>query len=88
MILYFVYKNQTPVINEKLSGSEEKISEMEKQRVPEINNHKIIDVMKLNPIMCSDVLPVVAKSNKNKNVSTCVAVESQTMPNHTIEVYS
>ncbi|KAI3759526.1 hypothetical protein L6452_07410 [Arctium lappa] len=84
MILYFVYKNK------KLSNYEAKISEMEEQKIPEYKNQKIMDVVKLDTLMHSDILPVDAKLNKNGcDHAGHVAVEPKApsyMPNHTIEV--
>lgn len=86
MILYFVYNNKKPVTNEKISTFEAKISEMEEQKIPELKDHKIIDIVKPGTLKHSDILPVVAKSNKN---GYDVAVEPQVpfnVPNHIIEV--
>ncbi|KAI7732192.1 hypothetical protein M8C21_033205 [Ambrosia artemisiifolia] len=74
MILYFMYKNKKPIANEKMS---------------ELANHKTIEVVKLNALMCSDVLPVVAKLKENGHDASHVAVEPQARPNapnHIIEV--
>ncbi|KAK9066381.1 hypothetical protein SSX86_013703 [Deinandra increscens subsp. villosa] len=70
IILYFVYKKKKPVLVSTFDG---KICEMEEQRFPEINDHKSIDVEKLN---------------KSKDVSHCMAAKPQMIPNCTIEVSS
>ncbi|PWA92378.1 SWEET sugar transporter [Artemisia annua] len=88
MILYFVYKNKKPVTNEKISSFEAKISAMEEQTIPNINDHKVIDVVKLNALISSDTLPEVTKLNKNKEVPNHMDVKPQTMPHSTIEVSS
>ncbi|KVI06163.1 bidirectional sugar transporter SWEET10-like [Cynara cardunculus var. scolymus] len=90
MILYFVYKNKKPVTDEKISNFEAKISEMEEQKLPEYKNQKITDVVKLETLIHSDILPVAAKLNKNGcDQAGHVAVEPKAasyVPNHTIEV--
>nr|GEY08735.1 SWEET sugar transporter [Tanacetum cinerariifolium] len=86
MILYFVYKNEKPVMDEKISKFDQKISEMEEQKTPELKDQKIIDLVKLNAYLHAEILPVAAK---NANNYGHVAVESQVlqnMPNHTIKV--
>ena len=88
MILYFVYKNKKQVTNEKISVFEEKISAREEQKIPNINDHKFIDVVKLNALISSDTLPEVTKLNKNKEVPNHMDVKPQTMPHRTIEVSS
>ena len=80
MILYFVYKNKKPVIDEKISKFDQKITEMEEQKMPELKDQKIIDVVKLNAYL---------HAAKNANNFDHAAVESQVlqnMPNHTIKV--
>ncbi|GJZ13160.1 SWEET sugar transporter [Tanacetum coccineum] len=64
MILYFVYKNKKPVTNEKISGFEEKISAIEEQKTQDINEHKFIDVVKLNALISSVNLPEVVNGIK------------------------
>ncbi|CAH1423127.1 unnamed protein product [Lactuca virosa] len=83
MILYFVYKNKKPLTNEKILTLEAKISQKEEQKIPEHKDQKTVDILKLENLINSDILPVVAKSNK------IVAVEPQAplyVPHHTIEV--
>nr|GEV41637.1 SWEET sugar transporter [Tanacetum cinerariifolium] len=85
MILYFVYKNKKPVMDEKISKFDQKISEMEEQKMPELKDQKIIDVVKLNAYLHAEILPVAAKNANNFDHG----VESQVlqnMPNHTIKV--
>lgn len=51
IILYFVYKNNKPITIENLSELEAKkypINEMKEQTIPEIKDHKTIDVVKLS----------------------------------------
>ncbi|KAL7606122.1 bidirectional sugar transporter SWEET14 [Lactuca sativa] len=89
MTLYFAYKNKTLITNEKVYDFEEKtypISEMVEQ---EIKDHKTIDVVKRSAVMCSDILPVVAKLKEKENDVGHVAVEPHahtSVPNHIIEV--
>nr|KAJ0213794.1 hypothetical protein LSAT_V11C400189860 [Lactuca sativa] len=83
MILYFVYKNKKPLTNENILTLEAKISQKEEQKIPEHKDQKTVDILKLENLINSDILPVVAKSNK------IVAVEPQAplyVPHHTIEV--
>ncbi|KAI3737451.1 hypothetical protein L2E82_27454 [Cichorium intybus] len=54
IILYFVYKNRKPVINDKISEFKEKMSEMDEPRVPEIKDQNAIDIVKLNAINRSE----------------------------------
>lgn len=84
MILYFVYKKKKSVTKESMFGFEEKISEMEEQKLPEVNNHKINNDANLMVVMSSDILPVVAKISKIKDVPDRMALEPQTMPRPTI----
>ncbi|KAI3759527.1 hypothetical protein L6452_07412 [Arctium lappa] len=86
MILYFVYKNKKPITNEKISGFEEKINEMEEQKVLEIKDHKIVDIVKLDNLMHYDIIPGVGKMNKNKDVLDHMDVQPRSLPNCTIEV--
>ncbi|KAI3785902.1 hypothetical protein L1987_45028 [Smallanthus sonchifolius] len=85
MILYFMYKNKKPgVRDEKISSFDAKITETE-QKIPEFKDEKIIDVVKLEKLMASDVLPVTAKLQKNGYGDDKPQVPSN-MPNHIIEV--
>ncbi|KVI06151.1 SWEET sugar transporter [Cynara cardunculus var. scolymus] len=84
MILYLVYKNKKSVSNEKLSSFEAKINEMDEKKVPEINDHKVIDIVKLETLMCNDIYPTVGKSDKSKDVHDCKDVQSLAMPNRSI----
>ncbi|KVI06152.1 SWEET sugar transporter [Cynara cardunculus var. scolymus] len=94
MILYFVYKNKKPIINEKMSEKGEQkytIGKMEEQKMVEVKDHKTIDVVKLSANLLSpDVLPVVAKLKENEHDAVPVAVHEPearpTVPNHIIEV--
>ncbi|KAM0060122.1 putative SWEET sugar transporter [Helianthus debilis subsp. tardiflorus] len=86
IILYFMYKNKKPVIDEKISKLEVKITEMEEQKVPGLTDQKSIDVVKLEALLNTEVLPVVTKNPHNFDH---VAVEAQAlgnMPSHTIKV--
>ncbi|KAJ0833782.1 putative SWEET sugar transporter [Helianthus annuus] len=86
IILYFMYKNKKPVIDEKISKLEVKITEMEEQKVPGLTDQKSIDVVKLEALLNTEDLPVVAKNTHNFDH---VAVEAQAlgnMPTHTIKV--
>ncbi|XP_076920972.1 bidirectional sugar transporter SWEET9-like [Bidens hawaiensis] len=92
MVPYFMYKNKKPIANEKISEFEAKkfpIKEIEEKTIPEIKDHKTIDVVKLNALMCSDVLSGVAKLNENGHDAGHVSIEPQpcpNVPNHVIEV--
>ncbi|KAI3761444.1 hypothetical protein L1987_51860 [Smallanthus sonchifolius] len=92
IILYFKYKNKKPIANEKISEFEAKkypVSEMQEKKIPEIIDHKTIDVVKLSALMCCDVLPVVARLDENGHDAGHVAIEPQAhpgVPNHIIEV--
>ncbi|KVH98129.1 SWEET sugar transporter [Cynara cardunculus var. scolymus] len=58
MILYFVYKNKKPVINEKITEYKERMS-MDEPRgvVPDIKDQNTIDMVKLNALMTSENVP-------------------------------
>ncbi|GKG19232.1 hypothetical protein Tco_0376331 [Tanacetum coccineum] len=73
-------------MDEKISKFDQKFSEMEEQKMPDLKDQKIIDVVKLNAYLHAEIIPVAAK---NANYYDHVAVESralQNMPNHTIKV--
>lgn len=87
MILYFVYKNKKPITDEKISTFDAKISEMEEQRIPEFKDQKIINAVKLDTFIHSDVLPVVANLEKDRYDSCHKAADPQELfnvPKHTI----
>ncbi|GKC39533.1 SWEET sugar transporter [Tanacetum coccineum] len=89
LILYLMYKNNKPVMNKKISKCEEKIYQMEEQKIPQLKEKEVIDAVKLSNLICSDILPVVATLNKNGYEDDCVAIEPkvrQIEPNHIIEV--
>ncbi|KAI3499618.1 hypothetical protein L1887_35421 [Cichorium endivia] len=93
MILYFVYKNKKAISNgkifEELEAEKYPISEMEEQKIPEIKDCKTIDVVKLSPLVCSDIVAVVSKLNEKGHGAGHVAVEPEahtSVPNHIIEV--
>ncbi|KAI3684411.1 hypothetical protein L6452_33634 [Arctium lappa] len=73
MILYFVYKNKKPVINEKITEYRERMS-MDEPRgvVPDIKDQNTIDMVKLNVLIPSGNVP--------NNIPQGV------VRNHTIEV--
>ncbi|XP_071693506.1 bidirectional sugar transporter SWEET14-like [Rutidosis leptorrhynchoides] len=77
IVLYFVYKNNNPTSDEKVSsGLEIKTIETdEKQKIPQSKDQEVIDVVKLSTLMCS-----IPKINE-----TCNVVVDR-LPNHTIEV--
>lgn len=88
MILYFIYKNKKPVIDEKISSFEEKISEMEEQKISNLKDQKMPDVEKLNALTCSDILPVVTKLKEKEHDAVHVVIESEVRPivlNHNIK---
>ncbi|KAM0060120.1 putative SWEET sugar transporter [Helianthus debilis subsp. tardiflorus] len=85
IILYFMYKNKKPIMDEKISKLEAKITEMEEQKVPG-HDQKSIDVVKLEALLHAEILPAVAKNPSNFDQ---VALEAQAlgnMPTHTIKV--
>ncbi|GKB55898.1 SWEET sugar transporter [Tanacetum coccineum] len=65
IILYFVYKNKRPVIDEKISKFDQKISEMEEQKMSKLKDQKIVNVVKLNAYLHAEILPVAAKNANN-----------------------
>lgn len=74
IILYYVYKNKKPEINDKITEFKEKMSEMESPRIPE-KDHNTIDMVKLSPFVRAENVP---------NVS--VVRSPIVANNHTIEV--
>ncbi|PWA92377.1 SWEET sugar transporter [Artemisia annua] len=89
LILYLMYKNNTPIMNKKISKCEEKIYQMEEQKIPQLKEKEVIDVVKMSNLICSDILPVVATLNKNGYEDDSLAIEPQLRkfePNHIIEV--
>ncbi|PWA76893.1 SWEET sugar transporter [Artemisia annua] len=73
IILYYVYKNKKPEINDKITEFKEKMSEMESPRIPE-KDHNTIDMVKLSPFV------------RTENVPNVSVVRSPIVANHTIEV--
>ena len=89
MILYFVYKNKKPVIDEKISDFEEKISEMEEQKISNQKDQKMSEVEKVNALICSAILPIVAKRKGKEHDDVHAVTESEVHPivlNHNIKV--
>ncbi|GKE12661.1 SWEET sugar transporter [Tanacetum coccineum] len=88
MILYFVYKNKTSnITDEKMSRFDAKMSEMEEQRIPEFKDQKSSNNVKLDTLIHSDVLPVVANLDKSRYNACHKAAEPQALfnvPKHTI----
>nr|XP_043616364.1 bidirectional sugar transporter SWEET9-like [Erigeron canadensis] len=62
LILYFIYKNKTPVLNKKMVDDiiEDKICELE----PEVVKEQKILIDDAN-LICSEILPVVRRSNSS-----------------------
>ncbi|KAJ0639200.1 putative SWEET sugar transporter [Helianthus annuus] len=87
MILYYLYKNNKPIItNEKNVNIGEIITKNVELKVPEFKDQKVIDVVKLNALMQAEILPVVSK---NAHKLDHAAPEPQALhktQNHTIEV--
>ncbi|KAJ0440522.1 putative SWEET sugar transporter [Helianthus annuus] len=87
MILYYLYKNNKPIItNEKNVNIGEIITKNGEQKIPEFKDQKVIDVVKLNALMQAEILPVVSK---NAHKLDHAAPEPQALhktQNHTIEV--
>ena len=76
-------------MNKKIAKFEEKIYQMEEQKLPQLKEKEVIDAVKLSNLICSDILPVVATLNKNGYEDDRVAIEPQVCtfePNHIIEV--
>lgn len=76
-------------MKKKMVDLEEKIGEMEKPKIPEPQEHNIINVEQLSALIRSDILPVVATLSKIRHEDDCVAIEPQPAqfePNHCIEV--
>ncbi|XP_071728431.1 bidirectional sugar transporter NEC1-like [Rutidosis leptorrhynchoides] len=76
MILYFVYKNKNPVIDEKTFTFEQKIYKVEDQKIADVKDQQIIDVAKLNTLLNAEILPVSAN---NPHTFDHVAVEPQVL---------
>ncbi|KAD6118819.1 hypothetical protein E3N88_10090 [Mikania micrantha] len=57
IILYFVYKNKKPVIDEKITEFKEKLSEMDEPRIPEAKDQITIDMGKQNKFIHSENVP-------------------------------
>ncbi|KAM0066319.1 putative SWEET sugar transporter [Helianthus debilis subsp. tardiflorus] len=57
IILYFVYKNKKPVIDDKVIDFKEKVSEMDEASVPEVKDQHIVDMVKLNALIRSENVP-------------------------------
>ncbi|MFS7971425.1 putative SWEET sugar transporter [Helianthus anomalus] len=86
MILYYMYKNKKPVADEKITTSEAKNSEME-QQIPEFKDQKIIDVVKLETLMHSDIpTPKLHKNGYDAGHGDDKPKDPSNVPNHTIEV--
>ncbi|KAL4559814.1 hypothetical protein LXL04_031960 [Taraxacum kok-saghyz] len=73
IILYFIFKNKKPVINDKITEFKERMS-MDEPRTSEIKDQNTIDMVKLNAIM---------RSENTQNPQT---VRSPIVASHTIEV--
>ncbi|KAK1433953.1 hypothetical protein QVD17_10871 [Tagetes erecta] len=88
MILYYMYKNKKPIVNEKMSEFEAQkypVSETQEKKIQETMDHKTLDVVKLSALISSDILPVVTKLKENGHDH----VEAQGRPNvqnHIIKV--
>ncbi|MFS7971427.1 putative SWEET sugar transporter [Helianthus anomalus] len=86
MILYYMYKNKKPVAGEKITTSEAKNSEME-QKIPEFKDQKIIDVVKLETLMHSDIpKPKLHKNGYDAGHGDEKPKDPSNAPKHTIEV--
>ncbi|XP_076960920.1 bidirectional sugar transporter SWEET9-like [Bidens hawaiensis] len=70
MILYFLYKNKKPFIDEKITNFEKKNKEMKEQEVPRLRNQNNIDVV-------TESLQVIVEHPHNIDH---VDVEPQTLP--------
>ncbi|XP_076897453.1 bidirectional sugar transporter SWEET9-like [Bidens hawaiensis] len=84
IILYFVYKNKTPVMDEKISTCEAKNSEMEK-KIPKFKDQKIIDIVKLETLRNTDILAAKFQKNDAYHGDHKPKFPSD-VPNHTIEI--
>ncbi|XP_071742524.1 bidirectional sugar transporter SWEET14-like [Rutidosis leptorrhynchoides] len=74
IILYFVYKNKKPIIDDKITEFKERMSSMDEPRVPDIKDRTSIDMVKLNALV------------RSENVPNSHFVRSPIVTNHTIEV--
>ncbi|KAL8217481.1 hypothetical protein R6Q57_020854 [Mikania cordata] len=86
MILYFIYKNNKPITNEKTGVM---ITEIGDQKIPELKDQKAIDVAKLNAFLQLEILPVVAKNARMFDHNAAVPepqADLHRMPSHTIDV--
>ena len=92
MILYFLYKKKKPITDEKITEFNETkypISQMHEPRISETKDQKSIDIVKLNSLLSSDILPVVTKLIENTQDDGHIATDPQArpnVPNHIIEV--
>lgn len=92
MILYFLYKNKKPITDEKIIEFHEKkypISQMHEPRISETKDQKSIDIVKLNSLLSSDILPGVTKLIENTQDDGHIATDPQAhpnVPNHIIKV--
>nr|XP_043636220.1 bidirectional sugar transporter SWEET9-like [Erigeron canadensis] len=77
IILYFIYKNKKPIIDDKITEFKERMSSIDEPRVPEVKDHNTIDMVKLNALIRSENVA----NNQNGGV-----VRSPIVANHTVEV--
>ncbi|KAI3766056.1 hypothetical protein L2E82_16105 [Cichorium intybus] len=85
MILYFVYKNKKPVIDEKIYKCEEKVTELAEQKLPEYRDQKIIDVVKLKTSLDADTRPVFPENAHDTNQASFEPQALHNVPSCTIE---
>ncbi|CAI9280605.1 unnamed protein product [Lactuca saligna] len=86
MILYFVYKNKKPVIDEKVSRCEDKVAELAEEKLPEFRDQKIIDVVNLKALLHADIHPVFSQNAQKANRAVFEPQTLPNVPNCTIEV--
>ncbi|KAI7732191.1 hypothetical protein M8C21_033204 [Ambrosia artemisiifolia] len=86
MILYYLYKNNKPVTNEKNVNIGEITTQKGEQTIPEFKDQKVIDVVKLNALMQAEMHPVVAKNAHKFDHAAREPQDLHKLPNHTIEV--
>ncbi|XP_076891812.1 bidirectional sugar transporter SWEET9-like [Bidens hawaiensis] len=84
IILYFMYKNKTPVTDEKISTCDANNREME-QKIPEFKDQKIIDIVKLETLRNTDILAAKLQKHDAYHGDHKPKFPSD-VPNHTIEI--
>lgn len=67
MVLYGIYRNATPIKEEKIPGELPKqVVILEENKIPELND-QIIDIAKINAMLRAEKIPVVVSTNCNNH---------------------